>query len=211
MTDPVQSAQPGTQASASSDSDAFAAIQVVLRERQGRDRGWWQQMEHTFWPDSKVRLSWYDGPGAGFVSGSRTMRDAGLVTLHHVYAPVAQVRGAKAHVEAPTAIRAVVDVDDVGCDLTAYTRLNYRMHRRDGQWGILFLDAIYEYTTLVPSIPGETINIGADDLAGFRASYRLLAWSASHGGRAMSGELLGDDRPEAVDAYYAETLAWLES
>ncbi len=31
-------------------NDTVAVTQLVLRERQARDRGWWSEMERAFWP-----------------------------------------------------------------------------------------------------------------------------------------------------------------
>lgn len=191
--------------------DAFVASQVVLRERQCRDRGWWEQMDQTFWPDSAVRLSWYDGNGPGFVLGSKAMRERGQHTVHHVFAPTVQVRGSKAHVEVSAAILAPASVDGIAGTLTAYSRLNYRLERRDGEWRILSLDAIYEHTSLVPTVPGEIIMVPAGELAEFRPSYALLAWQIARDGHSMSADQLGDDRPEALDTFYAEVHDWLDS
>jgi len=166
------------------EAEAFTVAQVVLHERQGRDRGWWEQMGKCFWPDSTVRLSWYDGDGPGFVAGSETLAQAGLVTTHQMFSPVVHVHGDKAHVEAPTTVRAAVVVDAVRGDVLSHTRLNYRLERRDGEWRIL-------------------------SLARFRASYAILAWDAWRSGRSVSDHLLGDDRPEPVAAFYAELRKWL--
>jgi SnoaL-like domain len=190
-------------------AEAFTVAQVVLHERQGRDRGWWEQMGECFWPDSTVRLSWYDGDGPGFVAGSEAIAQAGLVTTHQMFSPVVHVRGNKAHVEAPTTVRASVVVDAVRGDILSYSRLNYRLERRDGEWRILSLDPIYEHTTLTPSVPGERIEIPAAELARFRPSYAILAWDAWRSGRSVSDCLLGDDRPEPVAAFYAELRKWL--
>jgi len=207
MTDPNRTSAAFGQGSA---VDAFVATQVVLRERQCRDRGWWEQMDQTFWPDSTVRLSWYDGNGPGFVLGSKAMKQRGQHTLHHVFAPSVQVRGAKAHVEVSAAILAPASIDGTAGTLTAHSRLNYRLERRNDEWRILSLDAIYEQTTLVPSVPGETITIPAEELARYRASYAILAWQLERDGHSMSADLLGDDRPEALDAFYAQMRDWLE-
>ncbi len=194
---------------ASAGDDVSAVTQVVLHERQGRDRGWWDQMLQTYWPDSTVRLSWYDGDGPGFVAGSKALTDGGLTTLHSMFAPIVHVRGTKAYVEASTAVRASLVVNDVRGDLVSYTRLNYRLECRDGEWRILSLDPVYEDTTLTPSIPGQRIDIPAEDLAQFRRSYAILAWELARNGRAMSEGLLGDDEPEPVAAFYATMWEWL--
>ncbi len=191
-------------------AEAFAVAQVILHERQGRDRGWWEQMRRCFWPDSTVRLSWYDGDGPGFVAGSEAMVEGGLITTHQMFSPVVHVRGDRAHVEAPATVRSPIVVGGVGGELCAHTRLNYRLERRGGaQWRILSLDSVYERTTLTPSVPGERIRVAAGELAPFRPSYAILAWDARRSGRSMSDDLLGDDRPGPVAAFYAGIRSWL--
>lgn len=209
MTGTASPVTAGESGPASARDDMSAVTQVVLHERQGRDRGWWDQMLKAYWPDSTVRLSWYDGDGPGFVAGSKVLKERGLTTLHSMYAPAVHVRSAKAHVEASTAVRAPLVVDGVRGDLVSYTRLNYRLERRGPEWRILSLDPIYEDTTLTPSIPGQRIDIPAEEFAQFRQSYAILAWELARSGRKMSEGLLGDDEPEPVAAFYATTLEWL--
>ncbi|MGH2930232.1 MAG: nuclear transport factor 2 family protein, partial [Solirubrobacteraceae bacterium] len=104
---------------AASAGDVALVTQVVLAERQGRDRGWWPQMAAMYWPDSTVRLSWYNGDGAGFVAGSEVMARRGAVALHHMFTPAVHVRGDRAYVEAPAAMRFRVEVGAVPGDLVS--------------------------------------------------------------------------------------------
>lgn len=190
-------------------ADLALVANVVLTERQARDRGWWSLMGDQYWPDSRVRLSWYDGPGEGFVTGSRAMAQRGTVTLHHAFAPVIHVRSDRAYAEMSVAVRLQIDVDGVAADLVSATRLNYRLERRDDRWRITLLDAAYEYATLTPSTPGQAIIISPEELAHYRPSYALLAWSIAREGRTASHDLLGDDRPQELAAFYEDTWAWL--
>ena len=63
-------------------NDITEITQIVLLERQGRDRGWWAQMAKCFHPDSRVTLRWFDGPGPEFVSRSQKMFEMGIRILH---------------------------------------------------------------------------------------------------------------------------------
>ena len=49
-------------------ADIVAVGQLVLRERQCRDRGRWAEMRACFAEDSAVRLSWFRCSGADFVT-----------------------------------------------------------------------------------------------------------------------------------------------
>ncbi|WP_405009475.1 nuclear transport factor 2 family protein [Kitasatospora sp. NBC_01539] len=196
---------------AGSGGDVALVTQVVLAERQGRDRGWWEQMAALYWPDSTVHLSWYNGDGSGFVAGSAAMARRGAVALHHMSAPVVHVRGTRAYVEASVAMRFQVEIDGVPGDLVSHTRLNYRLERRADVWGILSLDAVYEYATLTPSVPGQSIVIPPEDLTGYRSSYAVLAWNIAREGRTPGHDELGDDRPEELAAFYAAVWSWLDA
>ncbi|GAA1541430.1 hypothetical protein GCM10009827_071130 [Dactylosporangium maewongense] len=90
-------------------SDVAAAGQVVLLERQARDRGWWDQMRACYWPDSTAALSWYTGDGPGFVDASRAMAAAGNASVHRLSPPVVQVVGDRAFAEVPAAIEVRTD------------------------------------------------------------------------------------------------------
>src|SRR5271168_27509 len=58
--------------------DEFAATQVVLREREARDRCWWAEMADCFHDESTVTISWFQGSGADFVAQSKAMTERGV-------------------------------------------------------------------------------------------------------------------------------------
>lgn len=190
-------------------SDAEQITQLILRERQGRDRGWWEQMGAAYWPDSRVSLSWYTGSGPGFVAGSQDMVGRGDPSVHRLSPPVVHVVGDRGYAEVPAGVEFRVAIDGVLVDLVSWTRLNYRVERRDGVWKILSLDAVYERDTITPVVPGTTITIPQERLAGLRPSSALLAHYLRLRGYPIGEDLLGDDEPEARDAFYADVLAWL--
>jgi hypothetical protein len=192
-------------------SDINEVTQLILHERQGRDRGWWQQMRDAFWPDSTVNLSWFTGSGPDFVARSEDMSGRGDRSVHRIAAPVVHVHGDRAYAEAATAVEFQIDLDGVRADLISYTRLNYRLERRNGTWGVLSLDAIYERDTLAPKVPGQNIPIAPEVIKGRRPSYALLAYYLDRRGYRVGTDLLGDDQPARVDAFYAGLLAWLKN
>ena len=189
--------------------DTVEITQLVLRERQGRDRGWWDEMEQAFWPDSRVTISWYDGDGPGFLAASKAMSGRGVSSVHRMSPPVVRVAGDRGWAEAPATIEARGAVDGVLADLVSAARLNYRLVRRDGRWGIVSLECVYERDTLTPALPGAAVSVPGAELDRFRPSYALLSWYLSRAGYQVATSLLGDDEPAARDAFYARTWAWL--
>jgi hypothetical protein len=190
-------------------NDIADVTQLILHERQGRDRGWWQQMRDCFDPQASVRLSWFDGSGADFVTESEAMTGRGDKAVHRLAPPVVHLHGERAVVEVPAAIEMRVDLDGVEADLTSYTRLLYRVHKQSGSWRIASLDAIYERDTLQSATPDAPLRLDPDRLAQFRVPYRMLAYHLSSRGYPVAGDLYGDDQPERVAALYADTFAWL--
>ena len=189
-------------------TDTSEIVQLVLRERQGRDRGWWEQMAETFHPDSLVSLSWFTGSGADFVTRSRAMSERGIRPLHRLCPPVVYLHGHRAVVEVPSAIELRFPLHGVEADITSYSRLLYRVGQHEGRWKIQGLTAIYERDTLMPAVPGETLDIKPELFSGFRKPYRCLAYQLSLAGQSAGDDLYGDDQPERVNELYEATFRW---
>ncbi|MFB9465864.1 nuclear transport factor 2 family protein [Streptomyces cinereospinus] len=185
--------------------------QLVLKERQGRDRGWWQQMHDSFHPDSTVTLSWFDGTGPEFTARSKDMYDSGLRPLHRLRPPVVHVDGNRAVVELPAAVSANFLIDGVEAQVVSHARLLYRAEDRGTGWRIQSLDSVYEQDTLAPVVPGTTLVIDQDLLATFRKPYRFLAYHITLDQRDVRDDLYADDRPDEVDALYRRLFTWLRA
>ncbi|MBB4688920.1 nuclear transport factor 2 family protein [Amycolatopsis jiangsuensis] len=190
--------------------DVTEITQLVLKERQGRDRGWWDQMREAFADDATVRLSWYRGSGAGFVEQSRKMAGCGDTSAHRLSPPVVHLRGDRAFVEVPAVIEMRTTVDEIEVDLESAARLYFRVERRGGRWLIVALDPVYERDTLAAAHPGVTLPIGPAEVAQYRPPYRFLSHVLTRRGYAAGGDLYGDDRPEEAARFYAEAFRWLD-
>jgi hypothetical protein len=191
-------------------ADVVEIEQLILYERQGRDRGWWQQMRDTFSADSTVNLSWYTGDGAGFVDGSEQMNSHGDQAVHRLSPPIVHVHKNRAVAEVSCGVEFQVLIGGVPAHLVSYTRLNYRLVHGDGRWLVQNMNAIYERDTLTPAFPGDTLSIGSAEVAGLRASYALLTYYLRSKGYTIGDDLLGDDKPDQVRNFYTEMLHWLD-
>ncbi|WP_410565799.1 nuclear transport factor 2 family protein [Amycolatopsis sp. cmx-4-61] len=189
--------------------DVTEITQLVLKERQARDRGWWDRMRAAYADDSAIRLSWFRGGGAEFVAESRKMAERGDLAVHRLSPPVVHQHGDRAIVELPAVIELRTIVDDVEADLASAGRLHYRVARRDGRWLITALDPVYERDRLTPAHPGVTLPVGPADVASYRPPYRFLCYVFSRRGYTVGDDLYGDDRPAEVARFHEAAFAWL--
>ncbi len=185
-------------------------VQVVAHEREGRDRGWWDQMAECYHPDSRVRSMWFTGAGIEFAAASRDMAARGDRSRHRLSVPSVHLRERRAVVSMPMAIEFRVVLHGVEADLTSYARGIYRLEARDGRWGICDLSTVYERDTLTPALPNQSIPIDGERLATYPASYRMLAYYFDFRGYQVNPNMPGDDRTESAEAVVAEAFNWLE-
>lgn len=183
--------------------------QLILRERQGRDRGWWEAMRECFAADSTVRVSWFNGSGPDFVSASETMSGRGDTATHRLSPPVVTVAGDRAIAEVPAVIEVRTLLGEVEADVCSYARLLYRAERREGRWLIVSIDPVYERDVVAPTVPGVELRVDSVSLADFRPSYRMIAYVLSARGYSIAADLYGDDQPEPVAGLYESAVAWL--
>jgi SnoaL-like domain len=192
-----------------STADVTDIVQLVLHERQSRDRGWWVQMADCFHPESSVYLSWFSGTGPDFVAASRDRVTGGIRPAHRMSPPVVHVSQDRAVAEVPAAIEVRSVIDETEIDLVSYTRLLYQVERNEATWLIRSLTCIYERDTLNPVVPGSPLALEPNRLAEVRPSYRYLGYFFGLRGGTVSADLYGDDQPERVAELYHAAFAWM--
>lgn len=116
LDDLVPAGDPAT----SADSAAFT--QLVLRERQTRDRGWYEQMADCFSSDATITMSWFSGSAAEFIATTRARTVGGVWGRHRLSPPVVRIDGERAWAELPLGIEFAIDVDGTPADLVSYCR-----------------------------------------------------------------------------------------
>jgi hypothetical protein len=189
-------------------ADISAISQLVLRERDARDLGKWDVMRDSFHADALIRISWYRGNPAGFISGSEDMARRGARATHRLSPIGVTLAGDRALAWLTGIIDIPTKVGAVEALLSSVARFLFRAERRDGIWRLAGMDTIYRHDTLTPMVPGQTIAIEPAALDGFRPSYRFLSWSLARQGYAIDGDLPGEDRPDLVAALTGELEAW---
>jgi hypothetical protein len=189
-------------------ADVSAITQLVLKERESRDLGRWNDMRACFHPDSLIRVSWFRGNGADFVQGSIEMARRNVLAKHRLSPIRVMLSGHRAVATMSAIIEIPARLQDIEMNLLSYTRFVYRAERREDQWRVFSFDAIYVRDELTPAIPGHSISIDPRELQAFRPTYRLLSYVLSQQGYTVDADMAGEDRPESVRALMDEIFGW---
>jgi hypothetical protein len=99
-------------------------------------------------------------------------------------------------------------VDGVVVDVVCTGRFYDFLEKRDGRWGVVRRQPIYEKDRIDPVDPAATLRLDADRLASFPEGYRHLGYLQSKNGFTVKPGLPGL-RGAAVETLYAEGAAWL--
>jgi hypothetical protein len=183
---------------------------LVSRERLARDTADWDTLADLYWPDSTVRVTWFEGSAAQFIEVSRDQAQRGRGRGIHVITPVrSEVDGDRALVESRGQILIRPRLDGVECDVTSWCRFFSRVERREGVWRLVTFDSIYGKDRIDTVLPGVALELDAGVLGAGRASYRHLRYLNLQAGYTVSDDLPGDDLPETVAGFYADAAEWL--
>jgi hypothetical protein len=181
-----------------------------------RDNGDWDAFRACFHPDATVRVLWYSGPVGPFIEEtieSAAKRIAGGKSTRHSLGNYrVWLNGDRAILETDTMVMNRDRFMGHLVDYTIYLRLYDRMERRNGEWRILRMDAIYDKDRLDPVIAGS---LPADFFAGVPlegpdAQMGLTRWRLAKRGAAFPADMpIGGADSEKKLRQEAE--AWLNA
>lgn len=193
----------------SNTDDIVAITQLVVRERESRDCGYWNRMRDCFHPDSEINISWFRGNGHDFVAGSKDMAARGMLAKHRLGPVLVTLNGARALASLAAIIDIPETIDGKPFTLSAHCMMYYRVEKRAGVWRLSSFEVVYRRDEFIPAILGQTAVVPAQQLGNFRPSYRNLCYSLQLKGYTPNNELAGEDRPETVSALLNSLYSWL--
>jgi hypothetical protein len=189
-------------------NDTTAITQLVVRERESRDLGFWNRMRDCFHPDSRVNISWFQGNGHEFVVASKGMAERGMYAKHRLGPVLVTLNGSRAIASVSGTIDIPTLIEGKEFSLSSHTLFLYRVEKRQDEWRLCSFECIYRRDELVPVIIGQTVELPVAVLAQFRPTYRYLSYSLYLKGYAVNSDLPGEDRPETVRTILQEHFSW---
>jgi len=94
------------------------------------------------------------------------------------------------------------------CDVVCTGRFYDFLERRDGRWGIVLRQPIYEKDRMDPVDPAARLELSRATLTRFPEGYRHLAYLQVGVGYHVKADMPGLTGPE-VDALYQRGARWL--
>jgi hypothetical protein len=100
-------------------------------------------------------------------------------------------------------------IDGVEVDMIQYCRFVSRVVRTERGWLLASFDGIYGKDQIWTVDPSRDLPFDWSELQGLRPSYRIWAYTLSLKGYDVGADELGDDRPDLLEAFFADAESWL--
>jgi hypothetical protein len=189
--------------------DKQAIFELVRMERFWRDQGEWEKLAGAYVEDSWIRTTWFEGNGRDFTDASREMAQRGRHSKHPIAPIWARINADRALVESNAEIQNRSVIEGIEVDTVQYCRFFSRVRRTPDGWRLVSFEGIYTKDTIAPTDPADQLPIDWEAMRELRSSYRVWAYLMALRGYEVSQEKIGDDRPDLLEAFYANAEHWL--
>jgi hypothetical protein len=185
-----------------------AIKQLVENWAVWRDAGDWERFRTVWQDDGRMMATWFQGSADDFIRVSREGFERGARILHFLGGSSVEVAGDRAVAQTKMTITQRALVHDVECDAVCTGRFYDFLERRDGRWGLVLRQPIYEQDRLDPVDPAARVELDRGVLERFPLGYRHLAYLQEQLGFAVKSDMPGLVGPE-VESLYASGARWL--
>ncbi len=174
-----------------------------------RDSGDWERLRTVWHEGGRIKTTWFSGTGEEFVTGSQAAFNRGVEVLHTLSGTTVDVQGKRAVAQTKMAINQRAEIDGVVCDCICMGRFYDFLEKRNGRWGLVMRQPIYEMDRLDPVDASVHLALDKQKLASLPSGYRHLAYLQLKIGLDVKLDL-PQTRGAAVEALYAEGKKWLQ-
>ena len=173
-----------------------------------RDALMWDRFRTVWHEDGRMMATWFQGTAEEFIKVSEEGYARGVRILHFLGGSSIDVAGQRAIAQTKMTISQRAPVEGVICDVVCTGRFYDFFEKRDGRWGLVLRQPIYEKDRLDPVDPAARLVLDRDLLARFPEGYRHLAYLQTKIGYQVKTDMPGIEGRE-LDALYARGARWL--
>ena len=193
----------------STTDDRLLIRELVENWALWRDAGDWERFATVWHDDGFMMATWFQGPAPDFIRVSREGFERGVSILHFLGGTTADVAGDRAISQTKMTISQRAELDGVTVDVVCTGRFYDFLERRDGRWGIVLRQPIYEKDRLDPIDPSAKLKLDDELLSQFPDGYRHLGYVQTAAGFDVKRDMPGLVGPE-VELLYRRGAAWLD-
>ena len=173
-----------------------------------RDAGDWDRFRTVWHDDGRMMATWFQGTADEFIDVSRQGWARGVSILHFQGGTSIDLTSHRAIAQTKMTISQRALVHDVLCDVVCTGRFYDFIEKRQGRWGLVLRQPIYEKDRIDPVDPAATLRLDREMLERFPSGYRHLAYLQSGIGYKVKPDMPGLSGAE-VEALYARGRGWL--
>jgi SnoaL-like domain len=196
-------------------SDELLVEKLAIRElidnwALWRDAGDWERFRTVWHDDGWMSATWFQGPAEKFIEISREGFNRGVSILHLLGGFTCDIALPRAIAQTKMTISQRATVDGVLVDVLCTGRFYDFLEKRDGRWGFVRRQPVYEKDRLDPVDPSAVLKLDREILDKFPEGYRHLAYLQTKAGFKVDKYALPGLRGASIEQLYAEGKAWLQ-
>jgi len=194
----------------SDEADSRRAIRELVESwAVWRDAGEWERLRTVWHDDGRMMATWFQGTADGFIEANKQGWARGVRILHFLGGSSVDVAGDRAVSQTKMTISQRAEVHGTLCDVVCTGRFYDFFERRQGRWGLVLRQPIYEKDRLDPVDPSASVSLDRALLEAFPEGYRHLAYLQTQVGYDVKRDMPGLEGRE-VELLYARGARWLQ-
>jgi SnoaL-like protein len=188
--------------------DRLAIRELIDNWAMWRDTGRWDDFRTLWHPDGVMMATWFQGGVEDFIKVSQEGFARGARTTHFQGGTSIDLKGPRAVAQTKMQIAQRGPIEGVVCDVVCSGRFYDFLEKREGRWGLVLRQPIYERDRIAPVDPNASVPLDPALLGSFQEGYRHLAYLQTRNGQMVKPDMPGLVGPE-LDALYRRGEAWL--
>lgn len=190
-------------------SDRRVIRELVENWALWRDARIWDRFRTVWHAEGRMMATWFQGSFEEFIAMNDEGWKKGVRILHFLGGSTIDVKANRAIAQTKMTISQRAPVDGVICDVVCTGRFYDFFEYREGRWGLVLRQPIYEKDRLDPVDPAAQLVLDRDLLDRFPEGYRHLAYLQTRIGYRVKPDMPGIEG-DVLDALYARGAGWLD-
>jgi hypothetical protein len=173
------------------------------------DAGDWERFAQLWHEDGWMSATWFQAPAMDFVKARREGWEKGVSIIHFQGAHTSDIEGTRAIAQTKMTISQRAPVHGIDCDVVCTGRFYDFFEKRNGRWGLVRRQPIYEKDRMDPVDPAATLKLDPAVLGRFPEGYKHLAYLQTEVGYKVKERGMPGLKGPEIEKLYAEGAAWL--